>query len=514
MQWIKSREGRWRRLLRSRVLWGMIAGIAVTVIGLWAGAWVNQVTATNEYCDSCHVHPQAMTSWKQGAHYRNESGVVTNCVECHLPPGGFAYFWEKAKAGARDFYSFYFKDVESIDWELLSTPEMAVQHTFEESCLRCHQELFPVGLTQKGIDAHLHYRKYPAEVRCISCHLYTGHYEPGAETQVLTVAAAAAPDEEPTEALITEIEPGAFVNYTDVIPGLNVKFEMVAVPGGVFTMGTPENEFGHKPDESPQRQVEVSSFWIGKYEVSWTLWDAYYMQTVTRGKNQAGAKSADVMTGPTPPYGSPDQGWGRGSRPAITMTHYAAERFCEWLSYVTGRRYRLPTEAEWEYAARCGQPEPFPFLEGDGGSWYERWISRLFGGIPWDEALLDEYAVYVANSRMRTAPARAKKPNPWGIYNMYGNVREFCLDYYDPNILVGYPGDRPIKDPRGPEEGKEHVVRGGSYATEAVWLRAGARDHTQHDAWLRTDPQTPKSIWWYSDVRDVGFRIVRELEPE
>ncbi|GAB4252703.1 MAG: hypothetical protein Kow00109_28330 [Acidobacteriota bacterium] len=507
-------KGKFRRMLQSRVAWSFAGGVVLCLLLLMLGHWVTKATATNAYCDSCHVHPHATTSWKQGAHYRNASGVIVNCVDCHLPPEGWPYYWEKAKAGARDLYGFYFKDVEAIDWEAKSVLEEAVHYTFEESCVRCHQELFPVGLSQKGVDAHLHYRKNREELRCINCHLHTGHYSPEAETQVLPVAEAAAPEEEPTEPLITEIEPGAFVNYTEVIPGLDVKFEMVAVPGGVFTMGTPADEFGHEPDEEPQRQVEVSSFWIGKFEVSWRVWDAYYSQTVTRGKNEAGVRSADVMTGPTPPYGSPDQGWGRGSRPAITMTHFAATHFCEWLSKVTGRRYRLPTEAEWEYAARCGRPGPFPFLEEDGGSWYDRWLRKLFGGAPWEEQVLGEYAVYRANSRMRTAPAREKKPNPWGIYNMYGNVREFCLDFYDPNILSTYPADRPVKDPRGPETGKEHVVRGGSYASPPEDLRAGARDQTRHDAWLKTDPQTPKSVWWYSDVRDVGFRVVREFRPE
>jgi formylglycine-generating enzyme required for sulfatase activity len=96
------------------------------------------------------------------------------------------------------------------------------------------------------------------------------------------------------------------------------------------------------------------------------------------------------------------------------------------------------------------------------------------------------------------------------MVDMLGNVREFCLDWYAPDAYSHLSGE--ATDPRGPESGKEHVVRGGSYLTDAADLRCAARDHTREDDWLLTDPQSPKSIWWYSDVTDVGFRVVREVD--
>ncbi len=123
-----------------------------------------------------------------------------------------------------------------------------------------------------------------------------------------------------------------------------------------------------------------------------------------------------------------------------------------------------------------------------------------------DEETLAEYAVYRANSRLRTQVGTTK-PNPWGLYDMLGNVREFCRDFYEPDAYARPAGAEP-------REGREHAVRGGSFKSDPVGLRCGARDRTRHDAWLRTDPQTPKSVWWYSDCTDVGFRVVREYEPE
>jgi formylglycine-generating enzyme len=306
----------------------------------------------------------------------------------------------------------------------------------------------------------------------------------------------------------------AFIDYTETIPGTDVSFQMVAVPGGIFSMGSPDTEPGRREDEGPQRRVQVSSFWMGKFEVSWGEFDAYYSQRATPARNQwEDAPQADAVTGPTPPYGAPDQGWGKGLRPAITMTHYAARRYCEWLSEITGRTYRLPTEAEWEYAARAGTSTPYFFQTEGSSSRLQRLRNNLRGGLV-DEEMLGRYAVFRANSRLRTQPPTGREPNPFGIHDMYGNVKEFCADWYDPQVLASYPSDRIVVDPTGPETGRERVVRGGSFRSEAADLRSAARDHTRHNHWLRGDPQMPRSVWWYSDATDVGFRVVREFRPE
>jgi formylglycine-generating enzyme required for sulfatase activity len=92
---------------------------------------------------------------------------------------------------------------------------------------------------------------------------------------------------------------------------------------------------------------------------------------------------------------------------------------------------------------------------------------------------------------------------------MLGNVAEMCRDWYSPSAYADYP-DGILRDPAGPASGEEHVVRGGSYRDAADKLRCAARDYTRSDLWLRTDPQIPKSIWWYSDCTWVGFRVVCE----
>jgi formylglycine-generating enzyme required for sulfatase activity len=198
-----------------------------------------------------------------------------------------------------------------------------------------------------------------------------------------------------------------------------------------------------------------------------------------------------------------------GERPAITMTHYAAETFCQWLSLKTGKKYRLPTEAEWEYAVRGGTTTPY-FFEGspkdytNSGFWNE-----MFGA---DTTKINSYVVYANNSRNRSQEPAKVLANPFGLKNMLGNVMEYCSDRYAENAYsLLSDGD---KDPKGPDSGEEYVVRGGTYASDAADLRSAARGRTHHDDWLKTDPQNPKSIWWYSDIRGIGFRVVCEVPEE
>lgn len=500
------------KFLRSRLAVGLLTGMVLAAIGIYLVGIGMKRTSTNDYCASCHVHPQAISSWKKGPHYQNTSGVVTNCVQCHLPPEGVDHFVEKSKAGLRDLYAFYFTDVSQIDWEALSTLENAANYTFDSACTSCHQELFPIELNEKGVDAHLHYQKNLEELKCINCHLKTGHYHDEPDEQFVTLEEEEEEVEEELAPLITELPEGAFVDYSEVIPGTRVRFQMVAIEGGAFTMGSPEEEKGRDSDEGPEISVELDRFWIGKYEVSWREFDAYYAETVTRGKNESG-QMTDAIAGPTPPYGSPDQGWGKGTRPAITMTHYAARKYCEWLSLVTGRTYRLPTEAEWEYVARAGSRSSYP-MDVELPSWFDRWIGTLLGRPSIDTESLGEYAWFDLNSGAKTHPTGTTQPNRWGVHNIFGNAAEFCADLYDPAVYASYGAKSPVVNPRGPDEGEEYVVRGGSYKSSYNDLRSAARDYTRHDAWMKTDPQTPKSVWWYSDSNDVGFRVVCEAKSE
>jgi sulfatase modifying factor 1 len=242
---------------------------------------------------------------------------------------------------------------------------------------------------------------------------------------------------------------------------------------------------------------------------------AFFSQTGAEGKSETSTGSkgqqTDAITGATPPWGAPDQGWGKGNRPAITMTHHAATVYCQWLSQVTGKKYRLPTEAEWEYAARGGTTGPY-FFEGDAKDYTsEGFFKKLFGA---DTSNINAYVIYKENSGAKTQEPGIVKPNPFGLKNMLGNVAEFCQDWYAPDAYASYPtGNKAIINPKGPSEGTEHVIRGGSYLSDAKDVRIASRDHTLRESWLVTDPQIPKSIWWYSDSRHVGFRVVCEWRP-
>jgi formylglycine-generating enzyme required for sulfatase activity len=288
---------------------------------------------------------------------------------------------------------------------------------------------------------------------------------------------------------------------------------MIAVKGGSFNMGSPDNEPFHKDDESPVHEVSVSPFFMAEVETTWDAYWAFYASTMSEGRtppetvyanNTKPDVQVDGISGPTPPFGFPDQGWGTGDRPAITMTHYAAETFCQWLSLKTGKKYRLPTEAEWEYAARGGTETPY-FFDGSPKSFSNEGFWRKFFAAKTDS--ISAYAIYINDSRNRTQEPSIVKANPFGLKNMLGNVLEYCSDKYDPEAYS--KTGRSMTDPIV-TEGNEWVVRGGNYASDASELRSAARASTQHDTWLRTDPQQPKSIWWYSDIKGIGFRVVCE----
>jgi len=472
------------KLLRNKLLIGIVVGAACAL----GGREAVEYTSRDSFCELCHVHPHATESWKLSTHYRNPSGVIVHCVDCHLPPGGPAYLYQKVRLGGRDVFVKLFGDVHAIDWEEKSKLEHALGYTFEAGCLKCHHDLFPPELSERGTTNHREYQKDPGAKPCIDCHLHVGHFHEGDQFG-RTVKAG-------QEVFAESATVEGFDDYTERIPGTDLEFEMVAVPGGTFRMGSLESEADRRPDEGPVRTVTLSGFWIGRTEVTWDEYEAFYAATKSEGRSSdtTAVAGVDAVTGPTPPWGNPGQGWGKGKRPAITMSHHSAMTYCDWLSRVTGKTYRLPTEAEWEYACRGGTKSAFFFDPGETGA--------------------KPFAFYEKNSDEKTQPPSAAAPNPFGLLNMAGNVCEFCLDWYDEKAYSGFPEGVSIVDPRGPETGKEHVIRGGSFLCGLSELRSAARDYTRHDEWVMTDPQIPKSIWWYSDCIDVGFRVVCEKKEE
>lgn len=469
-----------------------------------------EYTSSDQFCASCHVHPHVFPSWKLSTHFDNKTGIQVHCVDCHLPPKGEGYLLEKTKLGLWDVWQYVTKDSTDFNWEAKRTVEQAPHFTFKASCVKCHANLFPLTLKKEGQDAHLYYSQNEAKLECTNCHLFVGHYNPNAKHAKNSDFGKGSGL---NKTIYTEATPiRLFANFTEKIPGTTISFNMVAIPGGPFKMGSPETEPFRRPDEGPQKEVVISPFFMEEVEVSWNEFLAFYSQTKREGrttdvKSNPAAGKVDAISGPTPPYGQPDQNWGLGNRPAITMRYATAETYCKWLSQVTGKKYRLPTEAEWEYAARAKTQTPY-FFPGDPKKFSKgRFLNKIFGA---DTTNINRYVIYSENSQAKTQLPEAVKPNPFGLKNMLGNVAEFCSDWYDPKAYSNLTDG--VKDPKGPASGTEHVIRGGSFKSEPAEVRCATRDFTQDEAWMKTDPQIPKSVWWYSDCNTVGFRVVCEWD--
>jgi formylglycine-generating enzyme required for sulfatase activity len=260
-------------------------------------------------------------------------------------------------------------------------------------------------------------------------------------------------------------------------------------------MGSPANELGRRGDESPQHKMKIAPFWMGKCEVTWDEYDVFSFSLDAKRRNlekrPAGDrdKLADAVTHPTKPYVDMTFGKGHDGNPAICMTGLAANTYCEWLSAKTGRFYRLPTEAEWEYACRAGTTTAYSF--GD------------------DATQLGEYGWFADNSQEKPQKVGQKKPNPWGLCDMHGNVAEWCLDQYFADAYRKH-AEQPffLTTKEYPQ-----VVRGGSWESPAADCRSASRDFSKPE-WKDQDPQFPKSRWYHTDALFVGFRVVRPLAGE
>jgi formylglycine-generating enzyme required for sulfatase activity len=292
---------------------------------------------------------------------------------------------------------------------------------------------------------------------------------------------------------------GEMKRYVESIAGSEAKFAMVPIRGGKFRMGSPESEAGRKADE-PAHEVELAPFWIEEHEVTWHEYQVFMFKLDLAlrkaGKSEAQPQDAwaDAVSRPTPPYIPMDFEMGVDGYPAICMTEFAAKHYTKWLSMKTGRFYRLPTEAEWEYACRAGATTAYSF--GD------------------DAKQLGDYAWDFDNSGGKYHKVMEKKPNAWGLYDMHGNVAEWVIDQYDDGTFYRSAGDQLAVGPIDwPTKLYPRVVRGGSWDDDAPRLRSAARRGSQA-SWKVQDPQLPKSIWYFTDARFVGFRVVRPLaEP-
>ena len=290
--------------------------------------------------------------------------------------------------------------------------------------------------------------------------------------------------------------------YTETIAGTDVKFDMLPIPAGKFTMGSPMTEPKRGSDEGPEHEVSIPAFWMGKTEVTWDEYELYAFSEDIKKKEEAKVdltkqpdteKAADAVTRPTPPYSDPTFGLGHAHHPAICITHHAAMEYCRWISAKTGKTYRLPTEAEWEYAARAGSKTAYFFGDDPKPLQDYAWFGKNAGGAPHEVGM--------------------KKPNPWGLYDMYGNAAEWCLDMYDEKFYSTFKGPAAAPVMLVVDKKYPHVARGGSWDDEPELLRNAAR-RASEKLWSRQDPQLPQSIWWHTDATFVGFRIVRAVSEQ
>lgn len=286
-----------------------------------------------------------------------------------------------------------------------------------------------------------------------------------------------------TVAIAGNTQNQSFEKYEQTIPGSTVKFEMVPVKAGSFKMGSKASK---QPDEQPEHEVTLSAFWMGAREVTHDEF-ALYLNDEKYAENS----EIDAITRPSRPYIDMTLGMGKeGGFPANSMKQHGAIMYCKWLYEKTGVFYRLPTEAEWEYACRAGSSTLYPFGN--------------------DSSRLKDYAWYAANSGNRYQKTGQKKPNAWGLYDMLGNVQEWVLDQYnaDAYTQMGNNTTDPVNIPT-----TKHplVVRGGGYNDPAGALTGTNREPSDL-IWNRRDPQIPKSKWWNADAPFVGFRLVRPVK--
>jgi sulfatase modifying factor 1 len=300
------------------------------------------------------------------------------------------------------------------------------------------------------------------------------------------------------------IEGGWMVPYDEKIPGTDVTFRMIPVPGGAFRMGSPADEGDREACEGPVFEVSLEPFWIGRCEVTWGEYktfmaacDLFKAVEAANLRPVTPQNEVDAVTAPSNLY-DPSTTFANGEEPelpAVTMTQYAARQYTKWISGLTNRFYRLPTESEWEYACRAGTQTA--------------WSSGP------EQATLDAVAWFADNADDTTHAVGGKQPNAWGLHDMHGNVAEWVLDEL---VEGGYAKQAAAPQPVPaaaaavwPTRLSPRIVRGGAYYDEGDRLRSAARRGSEDVAWKEVDPNLPKSPWWYTEepALGVGLRVIR-----
>ncbi len=238
--------------------------------------------------------------------------------------------------------------------------------------------------------------------------------------------------------------------FVQTLPGSVVKIKMIPVSGGTVKIGL--------------TVVQVKPFWIAQTETPWEAFDVFLASGPSSKAYDQTVFAPDAIARPSKSYILPDLGWGHHGYPAISLSFTSVDMFCRWLSFTTKMKYRVATEAEWEFACRAGEK----------GTW------------PLDKKALAKQAWFLDNGDHLTHPVAQKQPNALGLYDMLGNVGEWTTD------MQGKP-----------------FLCGGTFLDPSTLMVPGTR-HRWTRAWQETDPQMPKSRWWLSDAPFAGFRLVCE----
>lgn len=307
---------------------------------------------------------------------------------------------------------------------------------------------------------------------------------------------------------VTEIEPE--ITLVEV-PRTRESLSLAYVPGGTFMMGSPE---------TGQHEVEVDPFWMSQHEITWNLYNQFLEADIQELRREvyktfynvdietADAVSAptwteemlellrasdvpsDVISTPSPSWGDLSGGMGTDGFPTVNITHYAAMMFTKWLTIKTGDFYRLPTEAEWEFACRAGETgNYFPSLSSE---------------------LINRKALHRGNSDRSYHRIGSKEANAFGLYDMLGNVAEWTLDQYLPDYFDHLEGTPAVNPWFRPDELYPRAVRGGSWMDQPEEISCLQRRGSTPN-WKRNDPQLPKSLWWHTNAFHVGFRVIRPV---
>ncbi|MEP6756910.1 MAG: formylglycine-generating enzyme family protein [Chthonomonadales bacterium] len=243
---------------------------------------------------------------------------------------------------------------------------------------------------------------------------------------------------------------------TQIVPGSAAKIEMVLVPAGSVVITS--------ADGKTKKTVDLKPYWIAKTETPWEVFDAFTISGPPSPAYDQTPFAPDAIARPSKSYIPPDMGWGHFGYPVIHESFLNASMFCRWLANKTGKKFRLPTEAEWEYACRCGKAAGTPMLAAD----------------------IAKNAWTAGNSDRQTHPVGKKLPNSWGLFDMLGNVGEWVTDL----------NDKPC-------------IAGGAFSDKTATVNPSLRAYMTRD-WQETDPQIPKSRWWLSDAHFAGFRVICE----